>query len=461
MSNPHPIPRPRKFTPEQEEEMCHRRIAGDAVSDIMKDFDISRYSFIATIFNRGGVPKKRRQPNKKIPRSLELELAERYRRGEEIPTLAKELNVRPSSIRRILEEWHEVETRSLSEVMRPEMNHSFFHSIDSESKAYWLGFLYADGCVSTRGTISLALQAQDVEHVRSFTKTIGLVREPTYNEKTKSYRVSFGSKEMTSDLVSHGVVPAKSLIATPPALAPHLERHFWRGVVDGDGSILTRGGRYAVSLSGTRATCEGFLTFVRRTIATRSKVRDVGRIASISIGGKLVAKIACDILYKDCTVALPRKMEKYVFLVRESEKWSKQAAHNTRKDLLGIFDNQSRRTQSAKLPFRQCSTIGCPILVGSKKRSKCHVCIRGRKNHVRPNGEPILSVLFDDQKASSGFCGYHPGGPSGTLYPWMYWVCAGGGAWIVGPQPKKCPGCSNEIMSDPAFDYFERLREKT
>lgn len=29
-------------------------------------------------------------------------------------------------------------------------NDSYFEKIDNENKAYWLGFLYADGCVSEK-----------------------------------------------------------------------------------------------------------------------------------------------------------------------------------------------------------------------------------------------------------------------------------------------------------------------
>ena len=42
-----------------------------------------------------------------------------------------------------------------------EIDHSFFNTIDSEIKAYLLGFFYADGCVQNDGRISVRIQKED------------------------------------------------------------------------------------------------------------------------------------------------------------------------------------------------------------------------------------------------------------------------------------------------------------
>ena len=48
-----------------------------------------------------------------------------------------------------------------------------FETINSEEKAYWLGFLYADGYVgSNTNHIELALQIDDAQHIQKFAEFI-------------------------------------------------------------------------------------------------------------------------------------------------------------------------------------------------------------------------------------------------------------------------------------------------
>ena len=50
-----------------------------------------------------------------------------------------------------------------------------FETIDTEEKAYWLGFLYADGSVSSNeDKIELGLAEQDMHHIEKFRDFIGI-----------------------------------------------------------------------------------------------------------------------------------------------------------------------------------------------------------------------------------------------------------------------------------------------
>lgn len=50
-----------------------------------------------------------------------------------------------------------------------------FEKIDNEEKAYWLGFLYADGNVSLKeDKIELSLAEKDLNHIKKFKNFIGL-----------------------------------------------------------------------------------------------------------------------------------------------------------------------------------------------------------------------------------------------------------------------------------------------
>ena len=65
------------------------------------------------------------------------------------------------------------------------VNDHVFDTIDTEEKAYWLGFLYADGNVhhtNNSWRIELTLQEQDLEHVQKFGKFVSCEKEPKYRE---------------------------------------------------------------------------------------------------------------------------------------------------------------------------------------------------------------------------------------------------------------------------------------
>src|SRR5699024_3897298 len=90
-----------------------------------------------------------------------------------IATLAKKFGVSSYPIQRVLKE-ENVELKNVSTYRQKyKISHNFFDEIDTEEKAYWLGFLYADGCVrEDRGCFRLGLQARDVRHLEKFRESL-------------------------------------------------------------------------------------------------------------------------------------------------------------------------------------------------------------------------------------------------------------------------------------------------
>src|SRR5438067_1621211 len=66
-------------------------------------------------------------------------------------------------------------------------DHGFFARIDTEEKAYWAGFLLADGFV-TQNRINVSVKAEDAEHLEKFRLAIR-ARNPVaiYNQAQEAY----------------------------------------------------------------------------------------------------------------------------------------------------------------------------------------------------------------------------------------------------------------------------------
>lgn len=131
---------------------------------------------------------------------------------------------------------------------------NIFETIDTEEKAYWLGFIYADGYVSRIDapknhmyTFEIALAEKDKEHLEKLKIFFNSKKELKKHISTSgvkkgscSYRLYRQNKKLWTDLVNKGCTPNKSLVLTFPdetILPPELKMHFIRGYVDGDGWI--------------------------------------------------------------------------------------------------------------------------------------------------------------------------------------------------------------------------------
>jgi hypothetical protein len=162
---------------------------------------------------------------------------------------AKQLGIKYSIDKRRIQKWISKygELRSKYNSHRfTDFNQNLFDVIDTEEKAYWLGFLYADcyNCLTTN-TVSLSLQINDFDHLCKLSKAIGLPIDKISYTKNKEgyeyYTLKMYSKHLCNTLAEKGCPQAKSFIITYPSwLNESLTVPFIRGLFDGDGSLAHR-----------------------------------------------------------------------------------------------------------------------------------------------------------------------------------------------------------------------------
>lgn len=214
----------------------------------------------------------------------------------------------------------------------------YFENIDTEEKAYWLGFLYADGSVgSAEDKIELGLAEKDLKQIEKFKECLGLKNKICYREATKSYRISFRSQSCKQDLIKQGCVPKKSLILKFPTeqqVPFYLIRHFIRGYFDGDGWFTNTSECFQVGIIGTQDFINGFLQVIENINKT-NKIFEVHR----SDGAKrYVFGVYQDVLnflnwiYKDANIYLDRKYEYYLDFLQNGSQY-----HKTKKTLIATL----------------------------------------------------------------------------------------------------------------------------
>lgn len=111
-------------------------------------------------------------------------------------------------------------------------NEDYFKTIDTPNKAYFLGFIFADGCVVSddktyRHKMILKIHPKD-EHI---------LEQLITEIEGEICQVALSGKKIVEDLKSNGCGVNKTFTIEYPNIPEELERHFLRGYFDGDGCI--------------------------------------------------------------------------------------------------------------------------------------------------------------------------------------------------------------------------------
>lgn len=136
-------------------------------------------------------------------------------------------------------EYHKIPKRESNDLTKTKMkDERFFEKIDTEEKAYFLGWLYSDGNVCKKmKTISIDLHGKDMEILEKLNDLIYFERKCyKYREKAK---LLLCRKIMCEDFLNKGCMPAKTYILKFPTIdqvPENLLPHFIRGLWDGDGT---------------------------------------------------------------------------------------------------------------------------------------------------------------------------------------------------------------------------------
>lgn len=229
-----------------------------------------------------------------------------------------------------------------------EKEHFYFSQIDTEYKAYILGFIYADGCLikpngNRQGRLTISIQLEDGYILNPLRQAIvGKDYIVKYSpaqiragEKPQAV-VNISSQWIYDDLVDLGCPPNKTIAGIKfPNIAEELVHHFIRGFFDGNGCLNVDYPKnsYVSRITGVKlrernairgrltytSTDKSFLEALIRIIPhtgyymeTRTKGMETSML-KFERQGDVVGIL--NYMYKDATVYLKRKRDKANMLI--------------------------------------------------------------------------------------------------------------------------------------------------
>lgn len=193
---------------------------------------------------------------------------------------------------------------------------NYFDVIDTEHKAYWLGFIFADGNVYGN-QLSIEIHEKDKYLLEIFKEDLKLNNKISFRQRnnTTTCCIRMTSSHLIETLSKYGIVADKThKINHLPEVPEKLLPHFLRGLLDGDGWItIDKNGYYHIGfVSNYTSICEDFKKYcniVTNGLCQANITNKDGKNKTpcFQIQSKEATKRLATALYKDNTVCLSRK----------------------------------------------------------------------------------------------------------------------------------------------------------
>lgn len=215
---------------------------------------------------------------------------------------------------------HNILKRNNIEIItKPRINNNqdehYFDNIDNEHKAYWLGFLFADGNIYNN-QLSIEIHEKDKELLEQFKKDLKLNSKISIRKRknTTVCCIRVISKHICESLSKYGIVPNKTFNTKHlPEIPEKFLRHFIRGLIDGDGWItIDKNGKYHIGFTTNyQSVCEDFKKYCNiltdNLCKSRITFKDKDKYPCFQIQSKKATKLLANVLYKDNNICLSRK----------------------------------------------------------------------------------------------------------------------------------------------------------
>ena len=202
-----------------------------------------------------------------------------------------------------------------------------FDKIDNEEASYWLGFLYADGNISSVGNrLEIHLSIKDLSHLEKFRRFLNLSTEIRSGIDSRGYgfcHLAIRNKHLWNTLNNLGCHPQKSLTLKFPNQnifegdKKELIKHFIRGYVDGDGCLCIYKSKNSYKTELDLVGTKEFLEYINKLFKNKGYIRNKScknwenkayALKFSSVPSRIIARF----LYENSNIYLERKYNKYL-----------------------------------------------------------------------------------------------------------------------------------------------------
>lgn len=200
-------------------------------------------------------------------------------------------------------------------------NEHFFDTIDSDEKAYFLGFLLADGCVKNENILSIGLKHEDRYLLESFKNLLESTYPITDEIKISNFSPNgteasyfrIRSKALCSKLKEYGIIPRKTFAAqfNPNNLiSPQFINGYLRGIFDGDGWVSIYESGKEIGFCGTEAVCSGISSTLLSYLNVKSTCKPYSSIYRLRVSNTHDITQIYNFMYQNASIYLKRKKDK-------------------------------------------------------------------------------------------------------------------------------------------------------
>lgn len=305
------------------------------------------------------------------------------------------------------------------------LNEDYFDNINSEEKAYYLGFLYADGYNNEKKhEIKIRLAIKDEEWLKQFHDILypnGDHKLTYYNNriingKRYSYcELYVYSKHMSQSLAKYGCIQNKTFQLKFPQIIKinNLENHFIRGVFDGDGCIsmykhkdsvhINSYSKYTFSIIGYNKFMQEIEDVLveklslnnNKIIPYKGKDKRIGTL--IYTGGRQCIKIR-EWLYNNASCYMKRKYEKFMLI--GTEEWMAREQNPIKEKNIVCIERRYKK------PIINCTRCGKTIPNSNKKYildhkyycSYCYHKINYKSNNIINKNDDYYEMIIGENK---------------------------------------------------------------
>lgn len=290
------------------------------------------------------------------PNQIEIAI-ELYESGISMPKLTKSFAVGKDAIWYIFKQLGVKTRENNSKIYKHKnFNYDAFLDMSDEKALYFYGLLLADGNLGRNKSgeynrVSISLKDSDKYMLQNLLDYLGsdnsVRKDGGYDRRTgkeyKSNSISFNDSVITERLVSYGFSPRKSLNEKVPPDFIAKNRHFWRGMIDGDGCLTVNRNNFRLSLVGSFEITSAFNSFIENNIDIFTKRTPKSRngLWFIEYSGNDARRVA-KLLYEDSNIHLDRKYSLAQLEFSRADINHRRSNHSNKFGYSGIYEEHGR-----------------------------------------------------------------------------------------------------------------------